>query len=92
MAKADITIKTHHTDGEIHSVEFFFVRGGVIIHRHVLTENESAAELWKKHRKFWNKWYTWQETVILLPELKSLFIGFFLHPVRYLKCIRKLKK
>ena len=91
MAKAEIQVKTKHTDGDIHSVEIFFLKGGIVIHRHVLTDNEEKAKAWNKYRKFWNKWYTMQQVVITLPEIKSILKAFILHPVTAFNCFKTLK-
>lgn len=91
MARAEITVKTKNNDGDIHSVELFFIKGGIVIHRHVLTDNDKRATAWKKYRKFWNKWYTMQEAVITLPEIKTILIGLIKHPIKSFMIFRNLK-
>lgn len=91
MAKANLQLRQKHNDGDYHEIEIFFVRGGIIIHRHVLTENEERATIWNKHRKFWNKWYTMQEVAIMKNELKDLIWGMIKHPFRTYRLIKQLK-
>lgn len=90
MAKAHIQIRQQHDDGDYHEVEIFFAHGGIIIHRHILTDNEERAAIWKKYRKFWNKWYTMQEIVILKKELGALLKGLLKHPVQTYRLIKRL--
>lgn len=92
MAKANIQLRQKHNDGDYHEIEIFFVRGGIIIHRHVLTENEERADIWKKYRKFWDKWYTMQEIVILKSELKDLLWEMIKHPFLTYRLIRRINK
>jgi hypothetical protein len=62
--KPSITTKIIQTNGDIHSLELFVYKSAFILHKHVLTDNEEKADLFKKNRKFWNKWYCMQELVI----------------------------
>lgn len=92
MARAEITLKREDKyTGELSSVEVFFLKGGVVIHRHHLTDDEDKAKAFKKYRKFWNKWYTMQELVITLPELKSIFQSLILHPFKAYRVIKLMK-
>lgn len=90
MARAQVQFRQLYDNGDYHEVEIFFLRGGIIIHRHVLTEDEERATKWGKYRKFWNKWYTQQEVVILKKELKSILWGFIKHPFQIYRIITKL--
>lgn len=92
MARAEITLKREdNVTGELNSVEIFILKGGIVIHRHHLTDDEVKATAFKKYRKFWNKWYTMQELVITLPELKSIFSSLILHPVKAYRIIKLMK-
>ncbi len=91
MSKAQITVKQQHNNGDFHEVEVFFIHGGIIIHRHLLTGDEKEAELFTKYRKFWNKWYTQQEVAILFPELKKILIELLKHPFEAIRMWNRLK-
>lgn len=90
MGRAHIQIRQQRDSGDYHEVEFFFIPGGVVIHRHILTENEELATAWKKHRKFWDKWYTMQEVVILRQELKLFLWWIMKHPFHAYRLFKKL--
>ena len=57
----------------------------------IVTDNEEKAKAWNKYRKFWNKWYTMQQVVITIPEIKSILKAFILHPVTAFNCFKTLK-
>ena len=67
-----ITTKIMMDSGDIHTLELFNCKGAYVLHKHVLTSNESKAELFQKMRKFWNKWYCKQEIVITKEEYRSI--------------------
>jgi len=59
---ANLVLKSQDSDNDFQSVEVFFKKGGIILHRHVLTSNEEKSKLYGViERKFWDKYYCKQK-------------------------------
>lgn len=77
--------------GDLHRVELYFMGRSVIIHRHILTRNEKAADAFGKERRFFGAWYTKQEVVISYGEIRAFVRLALRHPFELYRIIRDAK-